>query len=220
EQVTVYAETPGLRTIELRTESGDLLESYSYDVQAGKNDIPLNFQVPTPGLYRLLTNSDQNQATLNTLSPQLYRSNQGVSYPYEQAGFMSITGSDLGAGFYYYFYDWKVASIPTACPSERVQVIVTVLPSGTGEAQPFGHLAVSPNPSAGQFVLELEAMESGNANINVTDVTGQLVFAEKFEAMAHVAQRRNIDLTAMPAGIYFLKITSGERSGVAKLVIE
>jgi ASPIC and UnbV/FG-GAP-like repeat/Secretion system C-terminal sorting domain/Ig-like domain CHU_C associated len=220
EQVTVYAEQAGLRTIELRTEAGDLLASYPIDVQVGKNDVPLNFQVPTPGLYRLMTNTDVNLATLGFQSPRLYRSNSNVSYPYLQPDFMSITGSDLGSGFYYYFYDWQVAVIPIACPSERVPVVVSVGTSGTGEQQPFGRVELAPNPSSGLFVLELETLESGPASVSVTDLSGQLVFGEKFEAMAHVAQRRNIDLTKLPAGMYFLKVTSDGRSGYAKLVVE
>jgi ASPIC and UnbV/Secretion system C-terminal sorting domain/FG-GAP-like repeat/Ig-like domain CHU_C associated len=220
EQVTVYADQAGLRTIELRTEAGDLLASFPIDVQVGKNDVPLNFQVSTPGQYRLLTNPDVNMATLGYLSPRLYRSNQGVSYPYVQPDLMSITGSDLGSGFYYYFYDWQIAVIPIACPSERIPVIVSVGTSTTGEQQLFGRVEVSPNPSSGLFVLEMETFESGMASVSVTDLSGQVVFGEKFEAMAHVAQRRSIDLTKLPAGMYFLKVTNGDRSGYAKLVVE
>jgi hypothetical protein len=133
---------------------------------------------------------------------------------------MSITGSDLGAGFYYYFYDWQIAVVPISCPSEMVPVVVTVAPSGTGEALSFGSMTVSPNPSSGLFTLEMEAVESGESRLTVTDLAGRVVHMQSFEAMAHVAQRRNIDLTAMPAGVYILKLTSGERSGYAKLVVE
>lgn len=220
EQVTIYTDMPGLRTIELLTEGGDLVANYSIDVQLGKNDVPLNFEVPTPGKYRLATNSVTNLATLGFESPRLYRSNQGVYYPYEMPDFMSITGSDLGAGFYYYFYDWQIAVVPLTCPSERIPVVVSVGTSGAGERQSFGRMVVSPNPSTGNFMLEMEALEGGEASISVTDVAGQLVFGEKFEALANVAQHRKIDLTGLPAGMYFLKITSGERSGYTKLVKE
>ncbi len=220
EQVTVYTEQPGERKIELRTEAGELLAEYPVNLAAGQTDIPLNFLVPAAGQYRLLTNTDVNLASFGYESPRLYRSNQGVTFPYTQPDFMSITGSDLGAGFYYYFYNWQIAVVPVSCPSEMVPVVVTVAPSGTGEAHSFGSMAVSPNPSSGLFTLEMEAVESGELRLTVTDLAGRVVHMQSFEAMAHVAQRRNIDLTAMPAGVYILKLTSGERSGYAKLVVE
>ncbi len=218
EQVTVYTDLPGERKIELRTEAGDLLAEHTVNLTSGQTDLQLDFLVPTAGQYRLLTNSEVNLSSFGYESPRLYRSNQEVHYPYEQLDFMSITGSDLGEGFFYYFYDWQVAVVPISCPSELVPVVVTVGPSGTGEQHSFGRMAVSPNPSAGQFVVEMEAVESGEGNIIVTDVAGRMVFNKGFEATAQVAQRHNIDLTAMPAGVYFMKITSGERSGYAKLV--
>jgi hypothetical protein len=220
EQVTVYTDQPGERKIELRTEAGELLAEYTVNLASGTTDLPLNFLVPAEGQYRLLTNTDVNLASFGYESPRLYRSNQGVTFPYTQPDFMSITGSDLGSGFYYYFYDWQIAVVPISCPSDLVPVVVTVAPSGTGEAQSFGRMAVSPNPSSGMFALEMEAVEAGNAHLTVTDVAGRTVLHQSFESMAHVAQRRNIDLTGMPAGIYFLKVRSGERSGYAKLVKE
>ncbi|MBK8566153.1 MAG: VCBS repeat-containing protein [Saprospiraceae bacterium] len=220
EQVTVYTDQPGEREIELWSEAGELLAEYPANLAAGQTDLPLNFLVPAAGQYRLMTDSTVNLASFGYKSPRLYRSDQGVIYPYEQPDFMSITGSNLGSGFYYYFYDWQIAVVPISCPSELVPVVVTVAPSGAGEAHSFGSMAVSPNPSSGLFTLEMEAMESGETRLTVTDLAGRVIQTQSFEAMAHVAQQRNIDLTAMPAGVYILKLTSGERSGYAKLVVE
>ncbi|MDX2283185.1 MAG: PKD domain-containing protein [Bacteroidia bacterium] len=57
----------------------------------------------------------------------LFRNNSGAVYPYQVPNQVSITGPiNALAGFYYFFYDWKIEA--TVCPSDRGAVQVTVLP--------------------------------------------------------------------------------------------
>ncbi|MBI5913961.1 MAG: VCBS repeat-containing protein [Bacteroidetes bacterium] len=218
-QVTLNTDQPGVRLIELKTEAGAVVASQGVDLPVGETIADLNFYI-VPGYYRLVTNTANNLAVLGTNSPRLYRSNEDVTYPYTVPDAISITGSDLGSGFYYYFFDWQIEVEPTECVSERVPVIVTVGVNSTGEALPFGSLSVQPNPSSGLFMLDLEPVESGVAMLTVLDLAGRVVSAEKFEAAANVRQQRPMDLTNVPSGMYFLKITCGARSGWVKLVVE
>ncbi len=219
-QVTMNTDQEGVRLIELIKEPNTVVASQSIDLPVGQTVADLGFEILESGNYRLVTNSANNIAVLGTASPRLYRSNQGVTYPYTVTDVMAITNSDLGSGFYYYFYDWQIEAIPQICVSERIPVTVTVEVSAAGEVLPFGNVSVHPNPSAGLFALEIEAVETGSASLRITDLAGRVVFGEKFEVAANIAQQRNIDLTAIPAGLYFLHITNGGRSGWAKLVVE
>lgn len=220
-EVTVGADQAGVRIIELLNEAGAVLLSKSVNVPVGLSTAVLDFEIPSPGNYLLTTNTANNQALFGTNSPRLYRSNEGVAYPYTVDDVISITGSDLGAGFYYYFYDWQVEALPLVCTSERVPVVVTVGISGAEDAQQFGYIHAQPNPSAGQFSLDLKATQSGDATISISDLAGRVVFLENIDVVANVATRQNIDLVGiLPAGMYFLKITSGERSGSIKIVVE
>jgi hypothetical protein len=72
-----------------------------------------------------------------------------------------------------------------------------------------------PNPSGDRFYLSFPDTE-GPAAISVMDVTGRLIIQwspEKIEGSQY-----EIDLSAQPKGIYFLHVTSGEKSMVKKLV--
>jgi PKD repeat protein len=85
------------------------------NIPAGAGRIDLGFDVPASGQYSI----GLNQA-------DLYRNNQGASYPYDIAGLMSLTGSSAQSGgdFYYYFYDIEVSE--AACWSDSVPVVATI----------------------------------------------------------------------------------------------
>jgi len=219
-QVTLNTDQAGVRVIELIKEPSTVVASKSIGLPVGETVADLDFEILEPGNYRLATNTANNIAVLGTMSPRLYRSNQGVSYPYTVPGIMSITDSDLGAGFYYYFFDWKIAAIPQVCISERIPVTATVGVNATGDLLPFGQVSVQPNPSSGLFNLGITAVETGLVQLQITNLAGRVVFGEKFEAVANIAQQRNIALKEVPAGLYFLQLTSGQRSGFVKIVVE
>ena len=219
-QVTVTTDQAGERIIELQNTAGDVLETRTFDLPVGASVLDLDLPIQPGTGYRLTTNTANNQAVLGTVSPRLRRSDQGVTYPYVVEDVVTITGSNFGAGFYYYFFDWQIEVEPTKCISGRAPVTVYLEPNAVTEIEPFGKLTVFPNPSSGLFHLQLEAIANGPAMLSVTDLTGRVVFGEKFEAVANVPQRRKLDLSGTPSGLYFLKITSGERAGFVKLVVE
>lgn len=116
--VVVYAQTIGTKTIQLRSSSNVILNTTTVSVGIGATTVTLNYNL-TPGTnYRL---------GLTTASTGLYRSNTGVSYPYNVGGCVNITSSSSGNGAYYFFYNWKVSK--TECASQRVPVVVTIIPA-------------------------------------------------------------------------------------------
>ena len=218
-EVTVYTDFPTIRVVELLDENNQVVESVAVAVPVGESVLELNFKID-PGAYRLTTNRDSNLVYLGTNSPRLYRSNLEVQYPYEEPGIFSIWNSNFGNGFYYYFFNWKVDKKPTYCFSEKVPVVVNVEPNAAKELVPFGQLAIMPNPSDGDFTLEVAAHEPGLANLSITDITGKQVFADNFQVRQNVSEVRKLNLSGKPPGMYFLKIADGERASWLKLVIE
>ena len=116
EQVTINALNAGEVEVELQDASGNIINSAVKFVNAGIQTIDLDFIVPVGTDLRLVGDDFSTGG--------LYRNNTGVSYPYTN-GSISIKDSSAGAGFYYFFYDWKIASIKSA----RKEVVVTVDPS-------------------------------------------------------------------------------------------
>ncbi len=114
--VLVYANSAGNRTFELRDVSGTVMQSVTANVPSGSSRVALNFNVAGGADYQLGVAGSNN----------LFRNNAGVSYPYTLAGVVSITGSSAGSAYYYYSYDWEIA---TNCVSQFVEVNALV---GTG----------------------------------------------------------------------------------------
>ncbi|MDB5283921.1 MAG: hypothetical protein JWO06_2996, partial [Bacteroidota bacterium] len=118
--VTVYAQTAGSRIIEFRNSAGTALQTATVTLAIGTNVVTLNFNIPVGTGYELGINGASN----------LYRNNDGgtVNYfPFTLPGVVSITGSNAGAGFYYYFYNWQVKS--GYCLSQGTAVTATINPS-------------------------------------------------------------------------------------------
>jgi hypothetical protein len=217
--VTVTTDQPGVRIIELWNADGDILQSDTVDIPVGESVLDLNFFVEPGAGYFLTTNTANNEQILGTMSPRLQRSNSGVQYPYTVPGVMSITGSDIGAAYYYYFFDWKIEVESKECVSDRLAVVVTPDPDAVFETVPFGTLSVRPNPSKGIFQLQIEAIENGGATAVVSDLSGCTILTKSFYATG-VSQSLIIDLEGVPSGMYLLSVKSGERVGRMKLMVE
>lgn len=120
--VVVYAQNTGSRTIELRNSSNVVLNTTTVNiVTTGANTVMLNYSIPMGTGYQL--GLDPNGQA------DLYRSNTGVTYPYNIANCVNITGSSAGAGFYYWYYNWRVQKAD--CMSPAVAVTATVDPGPT-----------------------------------------------------------------------------------------
>jgi len=117
--VEVNADSAGYREIILRESSGNILYDTSIYINSGISRIDLNFNLPVENNLELVGQS----------SPDLFRNNSGVSYPYAITGLISINNSDAGNGYYYYFYNWEVQEPP--CISPRIPIIASVLPIPT-----------------------------------------------------------------------------------------
>ena len=116
-QVTINPAQIGEMDVELQDASGNVLDSRIIRITStGVQTIDLNFIIPVANNLRLV--AKRLSSGLN-----LWRNNTGVSFPYTSGG-ISITDSSAGTTFYYYFYNWKIASLKSA----RREVVVTVNP--------------------------------------------------------------------------------------------
>ncbi len=85
---------------------------------------------------------------------------------------------------------------------------------GIGEQTNSADFTISPNPSQGMVKLTFNG--KGNKEINIINVTGNKVYQETIDLTI-----RNIDLTNLSGGIYFVQVTdvSTSLSSVKKLII-
>ena len=86
-------------------------------------------------------------------------------------------------------------------------------------AAPADGFTVFPNPSSGAINITYTTIQTGQVNIDVSDITGKQV-------KRIVAEQRSpnsttsINIAELPAGIYFVRLTTEEGQWVRKLVVE
>lgn len=180
--VVVYAQAAGSRVIEMRNSSGTALNSLTVNLTAGANTVTLNFPLTVGTGYELAINGTSN----------LYRNNAGGTnnfFPITASGLVSITGTNAGAGFYYYFYDWQVQG--PGCVSQRAPVVATVTSGptatlgtvnnvscfgGTNGSAAINVSGGTPNYtylwSNNQTTSSLTNVAQGTYTVTITDATG------------------------------------------------
>ncbi|MCU0361010.1 MAG: M4 family metallopeptidase [Bacteroidia bacterium] len=116
--VEVFAQGAGNRVIQMRNSASTVIFAQTVSLTAGNNTVQLNFNL-TPGVNYQLGLAGGSNANL-------YRSNSGVTYPYNIGGIVNIKNSSAGSAFYYWFYNWKITEAD--CMSPLVAVTASVLP--------------------------------------------------------------------------------------------
>src|SRR5690606_14760880 len=116
----------GTATFELRDANNVVLDTYvanfitTTTTPTVKEVVPVNFDVPAGNGYRIVWTA--KSGGVNGLGRESTASN--FSFPYTVPGLISLTNSTT-SGYYYYLYDWKVAS---GCESSREMVIAEITP--------------------------------------------------------------------------------------------
>ena len=196
--VKVYTDTPGLREFQLLDGGGNVVNSVQVNLPADTTRVNLNFSI-TPGTgYRLTTNASINQSTLGTTTPRLKRSSLGVAYPYTINNVISITGSNQGQNYYYYFYDWEVQEPGLVCVSERTPVLADIT-TAVGELAANSGLSVFPNPATS--FLNIRSEKAGDVNVRIYDAAARLLRQDSFRGISH-----QVSIEDLASGIYILHL--------------
>ncbi len=172
--VKVYAQGAGNRTIELRDNNSVVLQSTTVNIPDGESRVNLNFDIPVANNLQLTGQE----------SPDLYRNNNGVSYPYEISGLISVKYSSAGASpyqYYYFFYDWEIKEL--SCKSARTPATATIiLPAAS--VTPNGNISICYNDSitltsqqadtylwypTGDTTQSITVTDSGSYYVEITD---------------------------------------------------
>ncbi|TAF75965.1 MAG: T9SS C-terminal target domain-containing protein [Bacteroidetes bacterium] len=80
--------------------------------------------------------------------------------------------------------------------------------------------SIYPNPAKSNVTLEIENAREGKYTISIHDLIGKEQLKETVSAISGNVFTKNIDITALPQGIYFVKITQNKETKVLKLVID
>lgn len=208
--VLVDAQAAGSKTIQLQDSVGNVLQTATVTLPAGKSRVTLNWSVPTGSLRLAATGSGVG----------LYRNNGGVSYPYDLPGVLRITNSSAGLANYYYFYDWHIATTNESCVSSQVPVIAHVdACTGVGENLVFRNsINVMPNPNDGMFTLAFDAVNGGNVLMHVTDLSGRVVVSETMNNVSGKVNKE-MNFTSLSKGVYLINLFYEGNQYTTRMVI-
>lgn len=216
---TVYTDTVfGVRKVVVKDQATNTeVASALFDVQNDTATVTVNLSLQ-PGSYYITTDDVQNNILWGNGGPRLKRSNTGVAYPYTFPNILSMTSSDQGSQYYYYFYDWKVSTQPTICYGNMVPVLVDVV-TGMNAAHNSEGIEIYPNPASD--VLNVKAQKEINSSIQIsfTDVAGRLVQQNNFNNLS-VGQNQNISVTNLAKGVYFVKVKTAQSENIQRIVVE
>ena len=194
EKVTVYAIGAGVRDVQLCDAAGTVLQTLSFDLVDGTQELTLNFDVPVG-------------VDLSLRCPQhnLFRNNAGVVYPYAIGTMGQLTNSGFGTSYYYYFYNWKVRTPLTQCASLRDPATVFIGPQGVIEATNTD-LRVYPSPAS--TTVRVDGVRAGET-ITILDAQGRLAMKVSAPAVDGIA---TINVEQLAAGSYTIQVRSAERT--------
>lgn len=212
--VKVYTDTPGNREIQLLDNFGTVINSMLVNIPLDTSRITLNFPLNPGTGYQLTTSAAVNMTTLGTVTPRLRRSSSGVQYPYAIANLVSVTGSNQGPGFYYYFYDWEVQEPSFNCVSDRVPVLADIT-TGISENDPNG-VAIYPNPASGTLFINTGKL-TGSTTVSLVDVTGRTVLVNQLTVRA--SSQEIINLAGIAPGIYQVRLQTETSTSIRSVVI-
>lgn len=72
---------------------------------------------------------------------------------------------------------------------------------------------VTPNPTSGQLNIQLSMLQSMDAQIHVTNSLGQVVMNRVVDLSAG-ANQIGLDMQTLTSGVYFIRISAGNQSGI------
>ncbi len=103
------------------------------------------------------------------------------------------------------------------CGSFTLTQTITIT-VGTNEIEAFESVIVTPNPSNGQFRLNINSSENLGVEMKVVDMLGRLVWSKPLEvSKGFFTQEISID---KPSGQYLLILTSNNKLSIQKLIVQ
>ena len=78
----------------------------------------------------------------------------------------------------------------------------------TQELEKESELFIYPNPSDGEFFIDLGGKINNHADLELSDVSGRVILKQKMNTTNSSAES-TINISHSPKGIYFVKVTTG-----------
>ena len=92
-----------------------------------------------------------------------------------------------------------------------------IIYKGLATAEEVGGVSIQPNPNNGRFTVGFSCTEPTDVTVEIMNSLGQSVFNETLRAFEG-SYRKEIDLTTMSNGAYYLKVKRNGETSTHKVV--
>ncbi len=246
ETITIDILTPvtaeaGLNDTICKSESGQLIASgggtYSWDV--GGTSAELNVEPGTTTIYTVTVTgsngcTDTDQATIVVYDIPAVTVEMADQSVCDNSGLITLSASPSGGWFYGpgvsgTTFNPSAAGLGTHsvwyefgeyvdCLGADTVHFTVDLCTGIEEAFGADDIRIYPNPSNGQFTVEVDISEIMNGRIELLDVLGQLVAKPIETNLQNLRQTFNV--SGLTQGVYFLRVSTEAHSHNLKVLIE
>lgn len=96
-----------------------------------------------------------------------------------------------------------------------IPAINASFPTSINESDESMKALIYPNPNNGSFTISMEDYNGDNYNMQVTDVSGKLVYYEVLNS-----SQSNINLNELNKGMYFVSVSDGTNQVVKRIVVQ
>ncbi|MBT3209574.1 MAG: T9SS type A sorting domain-containing protein [Bacteroidetes bacterium] len=108
--------------------------------------------------------------------------------------------------------NWQF-SLPYASPLTVTYIIV-----GINDLESNNLFSVYPNPNNGIFNIEIENSQIENVRIELINAQGQIVYFNDIQSV--VSHKEEVDASSLAQGVYYVKVISGSKVAIDKLIIK
>ncbi len=89
----------------------------------------------------------------------------------------------------------------------------------TSEALPF-QVEMFPNPASNEVFFQLAIYQEGNVSIEIFDLSGKKVTPDLKHNLNRGYHQLSTDCSALPVGMYLVKVSNGSHEAIEKLIIQ
>ncbi|MEA1896878.1 MAG: DUF5018 domain-containing protein, partial [Bacteroidota bacterium] len=121
--------------------------------------------------------------------------------------FILNTSYNITGIMFYYYGNWEILPRDASDISEFV---------GIDKLDLSDQMVIYPNPNNGRFSIEIPAEMKGNVEISIMDMSGRMIHKEFLNNSSYNVLP--LDLSNEANGIYFIKISDGTNTAIAKFM--
>lgn len=112
-----------------------------------------------------------------------------------------------------------IAFVQNVATKEIYQADLATITTGVNELSNNFSINLFPNPVQNDLVVNIKANKNANANLEIVNAIGQVVYSERIESVPAGENVYHVNTTNLSSGIYFAKVNFGGENQTIKFTV-